>query len=100
MMLKESEFATQVINFIEDGLKLPTVSLIDNKASVDVIKYPGATKRTAHFDRWLHFARALCLRNKIEVFHITTEIMMGDIFTKALDKTKFLTCRDHLMSGK
>ena len=66
MMLKESEFAAQIINFIENGVKLPTVSLIDNKASVDVIKYPGATKRTVHFDRWLHYARALCLRNKVE----------------------------------
>ena len=65
MMLKESEFAAQIINFIENGVKLPTVSLIDNKASVDVIKYPSATKRTVHFDRWLHYARALCLRNKV-----------------------------------
>ena len=65
-----------------------------------MIKYPGATKRTVHFDRWLHYARALCLRNKVEVFHIGTESMMGDIFTKALDKTKFIKCRDYIMRGK
>lgn len=97
MMLKESEFCTQVINFISAGLSAPTVSLIDNKASVEVIKYPGATKRTVHFDRWLHFARSLSLRNKIEVFHVLTDDMMGDIFTKALDKTKFIKCRNYLM---
>ena len=98
MLLKESEFAAQVIGFISPDLKLPTAGITDyNKAAVDVIKFPGATKRTVHFDRWLHFARELCLRNKVEMFLVKTEDMMGDIFTKALDKTKFLKCRDYLM---
>ena len=64
-----------------------------------MIKYPGATKRTVHFDRWLHFARELYLRNKIEIFLCETDIMMADGFTKPVDKTKFLKCRDYIMSG-
>ena len=99
MLLKESEFASQVVNFISSSLKLPTAAITDNKAAVDVIKYPGATKRTVHFARWLHFARELCLRNKAEMFLVGTDMMMADIFTKPLDKTKFLTCRDYLMSA-
>lgn len=100
MLLKESEFAAQVINFLSSDLSLPTASLVDNKAAVDVIKHPGATKRTVHFDRWLHFARSLCLLNKVEVFLVSTDDMMGDIFTKALDKTKFLKCRDYILTKR
>ena len=97
MMLKECEFAEQVITFISQVLQKPTAAITDNKAAVDVVKFPGATKRTVHFGRWLHFARQLCLRNKVEMFLVGTEIMMADIFTKALDKTKFLKCRDYLL---
>jgi hypothetical protein len=98
MVLKESEFATQVIGFICDSLRAPSAALIDNKAAYDVVRYPGATKRTVHFSRWLHFARMLCLHNRIEMFLVGTDGMMADIFTKALDKTKFLKCRDYIMT--
>ena len=96
--MKESEFDTQVIEFMSNDIKLPTAGLIDNKTAHDVIRYPGATKRTVHFDRWLHFARSLCLKNKVTMTLIGTEEMMGDMFTKALDKTKFLKCRDYIMT--
>jgi hypothetical protein len=98
MVLKEAEFAAQVIGFLTDSLEMATGALIDNKAAYDVIRCPGATKRTVHFNRWLHFARSLCLLNKVEMFLVSTEDMMGDIFTKALDKTKFIKCRDYIMS--
>ena len=99
-MLKESEFANQIINFISIGsLRVPTACITDNKAAYDVIKYPGATKRTVHFDRWLHYARSMCLRNKVEMFHVGTELVMADLFTKALDKTKFLKCRKYLLEA-
>ena len=62
------------------------------------MKCPGATKRTVHFDRWLHFARELTLRNKVNVYLAGTDDMMADFFTKAVDKTKFLKCRNYLMT--
>ena len=99
MMLKEEEFVKQVIDFLCDDVKKPAAALIDNKAANDVIRYPGATKRTVHFDRWLHFARSLCLLNKVEMFLVGTDDMMGDIFTKALDKSKFLKCRKYIMTS-
>ena len=63
-----------------------------------VIRFPGATKRTLHFDRWLHFAHELYLRNKVEIYFAGTELMMADFFTKPVDKTKFLECRDYLLT--
>ena len=64
----------------------------------DVIRNPGATKRTMHFARWMHYARELCLLNRIRMFLVGTDAMVADIFTKPLDKTAFLRCRDYLMA--
>ena len=75
---------------------MPTIT--DNKAAYDVIRCPGATKRTVHFDRWLHFARDLRLRNAIEVFLTDTNNMMADVMTKPSDKTTFFRCRKYIMN--
>ena len=99
MLLKEAEFATQVIEFLCAPLEQKTAAITDNKSARDVVKCPGATKRTVHFDRWLHFARELVLTNKAEVFFAPTDDMMADGFTKAVDKTKFLKCRDYIMAS-
>ena len=98
MVLKEGEFAAQICDFVGGNLKAPSACITDNKAACDVIKYPGATKRTVHFDRWLHFARELYLLNKIQVYLVSTDVMHADGFTKPVDKTKFLKCRDYLLS--
>ena len=37
------------------------------------------------------------LNNKAEIFLTPTDTMMADGFTKPVDKTKFLKCRDYLM---
>ena len=40
-----------------------------------------------------------CVRaNKMTVCHTGTENMMADSFTKPVDKTKFLKCRDYIMT--
>ena len=98
MVLKEGEFAAQVCDFLGAQLRGPGAIITDNKAAHDVVRQPGATKRTVHFDRWLHFARELYLRNKIKVFLTGTDNMMADGFTKPVDKTKFLKCRDYIMT--
>ena len=98
MVLKEAEFAAQVLEFVNARLEAPTACITDNKAACDVIKYPGATKRTLHFDRWLHFARELCLANKVQIFLVGTDDMMADGFTKPVDKTKFLKCREYILT--
>ena len=100
LVLKEGEFVTQIADFVDAGLASPVAAITDNKAARDVIKYPGATKRTVHFDRWLHFARELHLRNKVEIFLCGTDDMMADGMTKPVDKTKFLKCRNYILSGK
>ena len=50
MVLKEAEFTNQVIEFLSGPFANKTAAITDNKAARDVIKFPGATKRTLHFD--------------------------------------------------
>ena len=40
----------------------------------------------------------MCLHNRIEIFLTGTDNMMGDGFTKPVDKTKFLKCRDYILT--
>ena len=44
MLLKEAEFAAQVIEFLNASLAAKTAAVTDNKSARDVIKCPGATK--------------------------------------------------------
>ena len=37
------------------------------------------------------------MMNKAVMFLIGTDLMMADIFTKPVDKTKFIKCRDYLL---
>ena len=79
-------------------IKGPMPAITDNKAAYDIVRNPGATKRTAHFDRWLHFARDLYLRNALRVYLTPTSKMMADINTKATDRATFFRCRAYQMN--
>lgn len=98
MLLKEGMFTAAILDFADIKRDGPTVTITDNKAAYDVIRNPGATKNTVHFDRRLHYARELYLMNAIKILLTTTERMMADMFTKATDKTTFLRCREYLMN--
>ena len=97
-MLKEERFAVQVGEFMGIEFDGPTACITDNKATYDIVRNPGATKRTAHFDRWLHFARELYLKNAIKIYLTTTDKMMADIMTKPTDKTTFLRCCAYILT--
>ena len=77
----------------------PVYAITDNKAAYDVIRQPGTTKRTAHFSRWLHFARELYLLNKVEIILTVTNTMPADILTKpGPAKAEFLKHRAYIMN--
>ena len=97
-MLKEAVFTGRILDFLGIKRDGPIVTVTDNKAAYDVIRNPGATQNTVHFARRLHFARELYLLNAINILLTTTDRMMGDIFTKASDKTTFLRCREYVMN--
>ena len=98
MVLKEAIFTSRIFDFVGIRRDGPILTITDNKAAHDIIRNPGATKNTVHFARRLHFARELYLQNAINIILTTTDRMMGDIFTKASDKTTFLRCREYIMN--
>ena len=58
-------------------------AITDSKSAHDVIKNPGVTKHTAHFMRWLHWARRLYLHHVINLYLATDSEQMADDKTKA-----------------
>ena len=56
------------------------------------------TKKSAHVERWLMFARDLYLKNKIKMALVVTDDMMGDNMTKVVDRSKFFKCRNYQMN--
>ena len=73
------------------------IIVCDNKAAIDVIHNPGVTKRTAHYDRRVFFAREAHLNRKAKFVLVKTDVMMADGLTKVVDRSKFFTCRAYLL---
>ena len=59
---------------------------------------PGVTKRTAHFERWLFWARELYMEKKLLLNLVRDEDMMADALSKVTDRGKFLKCRGALLN--
>ena len=95
-VLKEGLFVVTILKDMGvtefDGEKLPCIT--DSKSAHDIIKNPGVTKHTAHFARWLHWARELYLRQEVDIFLAPTEKMMADDKSKVVDRNKMFLCRN------
>lgn len=81
------------------GFTLPgrLVVGVDNTAAIDVARNLGVTARNKHFDREIHYIREQCELQKIVMEYVNTHAQTADIFTKCLDKTKFLHHRSRLL---
>jgi hypothetical protein len=74
------------------GYNLSKVPLLcDNDSAIRMADNPVEHSRTKHIDIQHHFLRDHQQKGDIEVFHISTENQLADIFTKPLDEKIF--CR-------
>ena len=90
--LKEAMFVLEILRDL--GHEFENVhGYTDSKSGYETIMNPGVTKRTAHFERWLYWARELFLNKKLLLNHINDEEMMADSLSKVTDRAKFLKCR-------
>jgi hypothetical protein len=79
------------------GYNLSKVLLLcDNKSTICMADNPIEHSRTKHIDIRHHFLRDHQQKGDIEVFHISTENQLADIFTKPLDKKTFCRLRSEL----
>jgi hypothetical protein len=68
----------------------------DNESAIHMADNPVEHSRTKHIDIRHHFLRDHQQKGDIEVFHISTENQLADIFTKPLDEKTFCRLRSEL----
>jgi hypothetical protein len=68
----------------------------DNLSAINISKNPIQRSRTNHIDIRHHFIRDLVEDNIVTLEHVATENQLTDIFTKALDASKFEMLRGKL----
>jgi hypothetical protein len=70
--------------------------LCDNGSAIKLANNPMQHSRTKHIDIRHHFLRDHEAKGDIELFHVSTENQIADIFTKPLDETRFCFLRSEL----
>jgi hypothetical protein len=79
------------------GYNLSKVPLLcDNESAIRMADNPVEHNRTKHIDIRHHFLRDHQQKGDIEVFYISTENQLADIFTKPLDEKTFCRLRSEL----
>jgi hypothetical protein len=79
------------------GYNLSKIPLLcDNESAIRMADNPVEHSRTKHIDIRHHFLRDHQQKGDIEVFHISTENKLADIFTKPLDEKTFCRLRSKL----
>jgi hypothetical protein len=79
------------------GYNLSRVPLLcDNESAIHMADNHVEHSRTKHIDIRHHFLRDHPQKGDIEVYHISTENQLADIFTKSLDEKTFCRLRSEL----
>jgi hypothetical protein len=71
-------------------------SYYDNLSAINISKNPIQHSRTKHIDIRHHYISGLVEDDVVTPEHVATENKLADIFTKALDASKFDTLRGKL----
>jgi hypothetical protein len=75
------------------GYNLSKVPLLcDNESAIRLVDNPVEHNRTKHIDIRHHFLRDHQQKGDIDIYHISTENQLADIFTKPLDEKRFAGC--------
>jgi hypothetical protein len=70
--------------------------LCDNESAIKLSNNLVQHSRTKHIGIRHHFLRDHKAKGDIELFHVSTENQLADIFTKPLDETRFYFLRSEL----
>jgi hypothetical protein len=63
--------------------------LCDNESAIKHENNPVQHSRTKHIDIRYHFLRDHEAKGDVELFHVSIENQLADIFTKPLDEARF-----------
>jgi hypothetical protein len=79
------------------GYNLSKVPLLcDNESAIRLADNPVEHSRTKHIDIRHHFLRDHQQKGDIDIYHISIENQLTDIFTKSLDEKTFCRLRSEL----
>jgi hypothetical protein len=79
------------------GYNLSKVPLLcDNESAICLVDNPVEHSHTKHIDIRHHFLRDHQQKGDIDIYHISTENQLADIFTKPLDEKRFCRLRSEL----
>jgi hypothetical protein len=79
------------------GYNLSKVPLLcDNESAIRLANNPIEHSRTKHIDIRHYFLRDHQQKGDIDIFHISTENQLADIFTKPLNEKTFCRLRSEL----
>ena len=67
------------------------VLALDNTACIDIAFDVGVSGWTKHFDRAIHYLRDLTQLRRVLPTFVSTDNQRADGYTKALDKSTFLS---------
>jgi hypothetical protein len=68
--------------------------MVDNQSAIKVIKNPIASARSKHIDILYTLTRERVVRQEIHVHYVSTQAMLADVLTKALNVSKLELCRE------
>ena len=68
----------------------------DNTSAINISKNPVQHSRTKHIDIRHHFIRELVENKSVVIEHVATDMQLADIFTRALDASRFISLRKAL----
>ena len=68
----------------------------DNTSAINISKNLVQHSRTKHIDIRHHFIRELVENKSVVIEHVATDMQLADIFTKALDASRFISLRKAL----
>ncbi|KAI3510697.1 hypothetical protein L1887_17829 [Cichorium endivia] len=85
---------TQILDYGYRFLQFPIYC--DSKKTIAISHNPIQHSMTKHIDLRYHFIKDQILQDNIELYFIPTDEQVADVFTKALDSTKFNNFLDKL----
>lgn len=81
------------------GKEVKADMYVDNQSAIQLVKSGQVSRKSKHIDIRYHFIAEQYKEGWFTIKYCPTNNQMADIFTKPLDKVKFVFFRDKLMSS-
>jgi len=93
---KEAIWLRQLLTDIDSPISDATVINVDNQSAAAIANNNKSTKRIKHMDIKYHYVREAVNSKTVATNFCPSEIMLADLLTKPMPKTRFLQLSKHL----